>query len=100
MKKDDKTYHFRDNEKLLENIEIGKRSKFIRDALKLKIKIDEGVCDERAAIKEEQINYYRNEIELYDYKLECLHKEEEYMKKYRNELKTNLDKLKNKRLLQ
>lgn len=39
--KEDKTYHFRDKEKLLENILKGRRSQFIRDAIKTRLTIDD-----------------------------------------------------------
>ena len=86
-----KTYHFRDNDNLLENIDKGKRSKFIRDALKLKFKIDDIGYREEQATNKELINYYNNMIEIYEKELDRLQEEIETTKHYKKKLKIKLN---------
>lgn len=91
--KNQKTYHFRDNDNLLENIDKGNRSKFIRDALKLKFNIDEIGYREKQATNKELICYYNNMIEIYEKELDRLQDEIVKTKQYKKKLKINVNKI-------
>lgn len=91
--KNQKTYHFRDNNNLLENIDKGKRSKFIRDALKLKFNIDDIGYQEKQATNQELINHYHKMIEIYEKELDQLQEEVDKTKKYKKKLTIKLNKI-------
>lgn len=91
--KNQKTYHFRDNDNLLENIDKGNRSKFIRDALKLKFNIDEIGYREKQATNKELICYYNNMIEIYEKELDRLQDEIVKTKQYKKKLKIKVNKI-------
>lgn len=91
--KNHKTYHFRDNDNLLENIDKGKRSRFIRDALKLKFNIDDIGYQEKQATNQELINHYHKMIEIYEKELDQLQEEVDKTKKYKKKLTIKLNKI-------
>lgn len=91
--KNQKTYHFRDNDNLLENIDKGNRSKFIRDALKLKFNIDDIGYREKQATNKELICYYNNMIEIYEKELDRLQDEIVKTKQYKKKLKIKVNKI-------
>ena len=91
--KNQKTYHFRDNDNLLENIDKGKRSRFIRDALKLKFNIDDIGYQEKQATNQELINHYHKMIEIYEKELDQLQEEVDKTKKYKKKLTIKLNKI-------
>lgn len=91
--KNQKTYHFRDNDNLLENIDKGKRSRFIRDALKLKFNIDDIGYQEKQATNQELINHYHKMIEIYEKELDQLQEEVDKTKKYKKKLEEQLNVL-------
>lgn len=91
--KNQKTYHFRDNNNLLENIDKGKRSRFIRDALKLKFNIDDIGYQEKQATNQELINHYHKMIEIYEKELDQLQEEVDKTKKYKKKLTIKLNKI-------
>lgn len=71
MAKKDKTYHFRDKSKLLDEIPEGKKSEFIREALHLRINIDDAAYQqEQVSINElkafltKQMNNYENQLKI------------------------------------
>ncbi len=86
MKKQ-KNYHFRDNESLLENIPKGDRSRFIREALKLKFNIDDIGYIEKQATNKELLNHYNNMIEQYEKEIDRLQEEIIKTKQYKRKLK-------------
>jgi len=91
--KNQKTYHFRDNENLLENIDKGNRSRFIREALKLKFNIDEIGYLEKQATNQELIKHYSNLIEIYEKELDKLQEKIEETKQYKKKLKNKLNQI-------
>ena len=91
--KNQKTYHFRDNNNLLENIDKGKRSRFIRDALKLKFNIDDIGYQEKQSTNQELINHYHKMIEIYEKELDQLQEEVDKTKKYKKKLTIKLNKI-------
>lgn len=91
MKKQ-RTYHFRDNRNLLENIEHGNRSKFIRESLTLRINIDDAVYKELQANNQELINQYTDIVNLCDQSEEMLLDEIAQMKNFRKRIKIQLKK--------
>ena len=91
--KNQKTYHFRDNNNLLENIDKGKRSRFIRDALKLKFNIDDIGYQEKQATNQELLNHYHKMIEIYEKELDQLQEEVDKTKKYKKKLTIKLNKI-------
>lgn len=86
MKKQ-KNYHFRDNESLLENIPKGDRSRFIREALKIKFNIDDIGYIEKQATNKELLNHYNNMIEQYEKEIDRLQEEIIKTKQYKRKLK-------------
>ena len=93
MKKD-KKYVFRDHEELLEKLESGTRSEFIREAIKLKIKLSKKTYNIKTEETNEIIKFYENRIKKYDEELEQLTKEQDNIRKQKNNMINKLEKAK------
>ena len=66
MKKNEEFKHtFRDSNQLLKHLEKGTVSEFIRDSIKLRLKIDEKAYMAEQATLEEQINFIQKKITEY-----------------------------------
>ena len=91
MKKQ-RTYHFRDRRNLLDNIEHGNRSKFIREALTLRVNIDDAAYKELQANNYELITQYNDIINICDQGEEMLLEEIAQMKNFRKRIKIKLRK--------
>lgn len=96
MKNNENNYHFRDNDNLLENIDKGKRSQFIREALKLKFNIDDVGYEEQQATNQELISHYNNMIQIYEEELDRLQAELDETRKQKKKLKIRLNNIKKK----
>lgn len=57
MKKEERSYHFRDKEMLLENIPKGRRSEFIREAIKTRLTIDDVAYIEEQETNQELLSH-------------------------------------------
>lgn len=91
MENNDKTYTFRDPEHLLDNLEQGNRSQFIRESVKLRIKLGNKIYNEELVQTEELIKYFTKRKEQLNENLiqieEDKKKLQQMSKKAENELK-------------
>ena len=87
----EKIYNFRDPKNLLKNIDKGKRSIFIRDAIESKINIAKQAYPPELEIKKLMITTYTKNIQDIDEYLSILENEKEDIKKTKHEIQSKLD---------
>ena len=87
----EKIYNFRDPKNLLKNIDKGKRSIFIRDAIESKINIAKQAYPPELEIKKLMITTYTKNIQDIDEYLSILENEKEDIKKTKQEIQSKLD---------
>lgn len=91
MKKE-KNYHFRANKNLLKNIDRGNRSKFIREAVTLRINIDDTAYQKLQANNYELINQYKTIIKECNQDIKTMQNEITRLKNFKKRIKIQLDK--------
>lgn len=87
----DKIYNFRDPNNLLENIDKGKKSSYIREALETKLKIDKKAYACQLEIKNQMIKNYKQNLKDIEGYLHMLYIEQNNMKKLNKEISQKLD---------
>lgn len=100
MKKEERSYHFRDKEMLLENIPKGRRSEFIREAIKTRLTIDDVAYIEEQETNQELLKFYQKQKTFYEEELERLEEQKYILKemKMRTTRKINKQLKKQKEL--
>lgn len=94
MKKNEEFKHtFRDSNQLLKHLEKGTVSEFIRDSIKLRLKIDEKAYMEEQATLEEQINFIQKKITEYTELQEENTKDNERISKRKKDMQIQLERL-------
>ena len=94
MKKNEEFKHtFRDSNQLLKHLEKGTVSEFIRDSIKLRLKIDEKAYMEEQATLEEQINFIQKKITEYTELQEENTKDNERINKRKKDMQIQLERL-------
>lgn len=94
MKKNEKFKHtFRDSNQLLKHLEKGTVSEFIRDSIKLRLKIDEKAYMAEQATLEEQINFIQKKITEYTELQEENTKDNERINKRKKDMQIQLERL-------
>lgn len=94
MKKNEEFKHtFRDSNQLLKHLEKGTVSEFIRDSIKLRLKIDEKAYMEEQATLEEQMNFLQKKITEYSEIQEENTKDNERISKRKKNMQIQLERL-------
>ena len=94
MKKNEEFKHtFRDSNQLLKHLEKGTVSEFIRDSIKLRLKIDEKAYMAEQATLEEQINFIQKKITEYTELQEENTKDNERISKRKKDMQVQLERL-------
>ena len=94
MKKNEEFKHtFRDSNQLLKHLEKGTVSEFIRDSIKLRLKIDEKEYMAEQATLEEQINFIQKKITEYTELQEENTKDNERINKRKKDMQIQLERL-------
>lgn len=94
MKKNEEFKHtFRDSNQLLKHLEKGTVSEFIRDSIKLRLKIDEKAYMAEQATLEEQINFIQKKITEYTELQEENTKDNERINKRKKDMQIQLERL-------
>ena len=89
----DRKYSFRDPQGLLEKLDQGSRSHFIREAVESKIRTSKSTYPIELEETRELMNFYTTKLETYDEQLIELEKEKEGLEQYRNNTQYKLDKI-------
>ena len=93
MENNDKTYTFRDPEHLLDNLDTGNRSKFIRESVKLRIKLGKNIYREELVQTEELIKYFTDKQKLYQENLGQIEEDKKKLQKMNRKAENELKKL-------
>lgn len=93
MENNDKTYTFRDPEHLLDNLDTGNRSKFIRESVKLRIKLGKNIYREELVQTEELIKYFTDKQRLYQENLGQIEEDKKKLQKMNKKAENELKKL-------
>lgn len=88
-----KSYHFRDNDNLLENISEGSKSEFIRESLRLRINIDDTAYQQEQATINELKTFYTTEIQCYDEMAEMMKEELKRIYSLKRQMKQKLTEI-------
>lgn len=93
MENNDKTYTFRDPEHLLDNLEQGNRSQFIRESVKLRIKLGKKIYHEELVQTEELIKYFTNKQKQYQENLGQIEEDKKKLQRMNKKAENELKKL-------
>lgn len=94
MKKNEEFKHtFRDSNQLLKHLEKGTVSEFIRDSIKLRLKIDEKAYRKEQATLKEQMNFLQKKITEYSEIQEENTKDNERISKRKKNMQIQLERL-------
>lgn len=93
MENNDKTYTFRDPEHLLDNLETGNRSEFIRESVKLRIKLGKNIYHQELVQTEELIKYFTDKQKLYQENLSQIEEDRKKLQQMNRNAENELKKL-------
>ena len=93
MENNEKTYTFRDPEHLLDNLETGNRSEFIRESVKLRIKLGKNIYHEELLHTEELIKYFTDKQRVCQENLDQIEEDRKKLQQMNRKAENELKKL-------